>query len=95
MTIDFEEWLESEYIETEREKDDLITAVRESRTVGRFNVSRRGAQLAIRGQGDSPLVLVSEKARRTFLKLIEALRVDDPDNDPDEGFRRNMENPHA
>lgn len=95
MTTDFEEWLEDADIEYEEEVDDLTDAVRAGGSSMAFEADRDGEILRVRRHGYKLwLTLVSEKARQAFLAHLQKQDVIDPD-DPGEGFRRAMENPHT
>lgn len=87
-TTDFEEWLDSNEIETQQEKEGLIEAISEKKDKDGFfiKVSDNG-HLLVTGMTDLTLVLASEKARQAFLSRVQRIGVTD---ELEEGFQLNM-----
>ena len=90
--MDHEYWLDSINIETQDEKDDLIESIENVCDTGSFNTKRNGNEFFVQGWTDETLLLPTERAKAAFIKRVK--QIDVPD-DLEEGFHRNMGDPHA
>ena len=93
-TTEIEDFLSAEDIEAQYDKADLEEALALKKSVGAFNVWTHNGQTFIKGSSEATLRLVTAKAVKEFKRQLHEVEVEDED-DPDAGYRRAMENPHA
>lgn len=94
-TTDFEVWIEDNEPDGYEEIYTLYRSVAEREDNGIWAVTTNGDKTFVTGP-TSTLQLLSEKARRTFLNAVEALK-SDPEMDMESwyGYERNMANSKA
>ena len=92
FTTSFEDFLDSNDIESQEEKEDLENAVLKRTESGNFKCWEQNGQIFVEGWSDVILRIASEKAKNQFVRRIRVLPIED---DIDEAYRRAIENPNS